>query len=92
MKNFTVIAYDIVRDKKRQQIAGLLEQYGRRVNYSVFECMLAKKDLERLRKEIGTIVDKRTDAVIYYTLCRDCFSKTAFDGKSCGDINVVEVV
>lgn len=92
MKNYTVIAYDIVHDKKRQRIAGLLEQYGRRVNYSVFECMLTKKDMERVRKEIGAIIDKRKDTVIYYTLCRDCFSKTIIDGESGADINVVESI
>ena len=39
-KKFVVIAYDIVDDKHRTKISKLLEGYGERVNYSVFECML----------------------------------------------------
>ncbi|MEY3826628.1 MAG: hypothetical protein RLZZ148_1445 [Cyanobacteriota bacterium] len=35
-----IIAYDIPCDKRRKKIADLLEGYGSRVQYSVFECFL----------------------------------------------------
>ncbi len=37
----TVIAYDIAEDRRRTQVSTLLEDYGVRVNYSVFECELS---------------------------------------------------
>lgn len=35
-----VIAYDISDDRRRDQMADLLGRYGRRVQWSVFECHL----------------------------------------------------
>ena len=38
-KIFCVVAYDIQDDRSRIQISKILEKYGTRINYSVFECM-----------------------------------------------------
>ena len=38
---FYIIAYDIPCNQRRKKISDLLEGYGRRVQYSVFECDLA---------------------------------------------------
>ena len=32
-----LVTYDIINDKKRTKLSDLLETYGYRVNYSVFE-------------------------------------------------------
>ena len=42
---FIVISYDIPADKRRTKLAQLLENYGQRVQYSVFECLLTGRQL-----------------------------------------------
>ncbi|MBC7317262.1 MAG: CRISPR-associated endonuclease Cas2, partial [Chloroflexi bacterium] len=42
---FYVISYDIPNDRHRLRIAHLLEGYGERVQYSVFEVWLTEKQL-----------------------------------------------
>ncbi|MBR8835369.1 MAG: CRISPR-associated endonuclease Cas2 [Stigonema ocellatum SAG 48.90 = DSM 106950] len=37
-----VVAYDVPCDKRRKKISDLLEGYGQRVQYSVFECLLTQ--------------------------------------------------
>jgi len=74
-KKFVVIAYDIVKDSRRNKIAGLLEDLGTRINFSVFECMLTPSQFVALQKKIAKIADKKTDTVVYYTICVDCFTK-----------------
>ncbi|AFZ53076.1 CRISPR-associated endonuclease Cas2 [Cyanobacterium aponinum UTEX 3222] len=43
-----LICYDVKDDKRRTQLAKLLEQHCERVQYSVFECPLDVKKLEHL--------------------------------------------
>ena len=45
-----VISYDIAGDKLRNKIAKVLLGYGRRVQYSVFECRISQKRFEELYK------------------------------------------
>jgi len=54
MKNVSdyAVAYDITDDKEREKIARLLKNYGFRVQKSVFECRLTRKDKQRLIDEL----------------------------------------
>ena len=45
-----VISYDIVSDKLRNKVAKILLDYGKRVQYSVFECYISQKQFEELYK------------------------------------------
>lgn len=71
-KLFLVISYDIVDDKKRNKVANLLEDYGKRVQYSVFECRLNKKLFDRAIKEILPFIDEEVDSLRVYWLCERC--------------------
>ena len=51
-----VVSYDISDDKRRRMVAKLLEGYGYRVQYSVFECDLSLKQLQKLRRELKPYV------------------------------------
>jgi CRISPR-associated protein Cas2 len=44
-----VIAYDSPSNKRRRKLAKLLEGYGERLQWSVFECRLRPHQLQRLR-------------------------------------------
>ncbi len=81
-----IISYDISKDKKRRKISKELENYGKRVQYSVFECELDKKRFEelylKLVHQMGT--EETEDSIRIYSLCKNCVEKTAVIGVKTG--------
>jgi len=72
-----VIIYDISDDKRRRLLSDLLEGWGKRVNRSVFECLIdSQVKLKKLKAGIGKIVDNKTDSVRLYVLCLSCIEKS----------------
>jgi CRISPR-associated protein Cas2 len=67
-----VICYDIAADKRRHRLAQLLESYGRRVQYSVFEAVLDRPLFDKLLAEMGPILVAGADRVAIYPLCACC--------------------
>ena len=67
-----VIAYDIPSDKRRIKIARALEGHGERVQYSVFECQLTRKQFTALWKELGELAQTKEDSLRAYRLCPTC--------------------
>jgi CRISPR-associated protein Cas2 len=75
-KNFYVIAYDVTNDKRRKKVVKLLEKFGKRSNYSVFECMVTDSQLANIRKSLLAIIDtKDCDSIAFYPICLNCYSK-----------------
>ena len=68
----TVIAYDVTDDHRRDKISTLLEDYGTRVNYSVFECELEHEEVDRLQEQLAELIDDRQDRIVFYRLCEHC--------------------
>jgi CRISPR-associated protein Cas2 len=76
---FYVIAYDVTNDKRRNRVVKLLKKYGRRSNYSVFECMITDAQLEKIRKSMQSIINtKEMDRVAFYPICVNCFTKISY--------------
>ncbi len=69
---FCIVSYDISDNKRRSKLANILEGYGFRVQYSVFECVLDKKLLDRMTSQIYEVVLEKDDKVRIYTLCNRC--------------------
>lgn len=67
---YILITYDIVNTKNRTKLATLLEGYGSRVNFSVFELDIKKKKLDVLLLEIKALCEKR-DSVRVYRFSQD---------------------
>jgi CRISPR-associated protein Cas2 len=61
-----IVAYDIPCNKRRKKVSDLLEGYGKRVQYSVFECMLAAKKYRELRERLRGRVNIKEDSVRFY--------------------------
>lgn len=74
-KLFLLVAYDIAADRRRRKIAQVLENYGSRVNFSVFECLVSVADSEKMMQELSGLMKAGKDAVIVYTLCKPCVNK-----------------
>ena len=66
-----LIAYDIADTEttgasRLRRLADVCEQYGQRVQFSVFECRLSKARLARLVGEVEDIIDRDRDSVLVY--------------------------
>jgi len=79
---FVLISYDIPDNKRRTKIAKILEDYGERVQYSVFECQISAKHLQRLGKELEEVMNKEEDSIRLYRLCQECVAKIEPRGRA----------
>lgn len=89
---FCVVVYDVQSDRQRNKISKYLEKFGVRVNYSVFECMFTPRQLEDMQLKIQALIDAGEDSVVYYTICRDCYTKTVYQPRKKEVIRTVRVV
>ena len=76
MVHHVIVAYDISDDKRRNRVAGCLEGYGFRVNYSVFECILKSAAVERMERDLRKLILAEEDSVRIYRLCSQCIEHT----------------
>ncbi len=74
LKNPFVIAYDIHSNKKRLKVSEMLEKYGNRANKSVFECLLTPTEERKLKEYVFKMINSKTDSVLFYKLCKYCYS------------------
>lgn len=72
MKAFVIFAYDIRSNRRRNKVAKLLETYGERVNYSVFELFISAKLIHQLVQKLNKMIQHNTDKVLVYKICRKC--------------------
>lgn len=70
-----VIAYDVPDDKRRKKVADLLEGYGQRVQYSVFECQLSTQQYHDLHSRLKKIIKLQEDNIRFYPLSKHTISQ-----------------
>jgi CRISPR-associated protein Cas2 len=79
MTQLWLVSYDISDDKARRRAYNLLKNYGKRVQYSVFECHLDAPQLNLLRT--GLLAElASTDSLRWYPLCVWCHGAVFFQG------------
>jgi CRISPR-associated protein Cas2 len=77
-----VISYDISDDKRRRKVAKIMEGYGYRVQYSVFECDLDGQKLTELKQRLKPLVkEKEWESVRFYPLYTECAANVQVLGK-----------
>lgn len=79
-----IICYDVCATKRRNKIAALLEGYGLRANYSVFELDVSEREYILIKERIARIIEPKTDKVLFYRICKTCMAKSESLGE--GDI------
>ena len=79
---FFLVTYDIPADRRRTKVAKLLTGYGDRVQYSVFECDLTQKQIERLVQELTGLIAPEEDSLRIYRLCAECVTKVTVLGRA----------
>jgi CRISPR-associated protein Cas2 len=70
-----VIAYDIPDDRRRTKLAKILEGFGDRMQWSVFEILATGDDFLDLCRKITAVIEPQEDAVRLYPLCNACCPK-----------------
>lgn len=69
---FVVVTYDIQDDRRRARVAKQMENYGTRVQFSVFDCLLDERRLLEMRLALSGLIDPTADSVRLYRLCARC--------------------
>jgi CRISPR-associated protein Cas2 len=67
-----IVSYDIVDDKRRTKLAKRLCDFGKRVQYSVFECDLSKEQLKDMTEKALKQIDQEEDSLRIYRICNTC--------------------
>jgi CRISPR-associated protein Cas2 len=75
-----VVSYDVPNDRRRTRLAHALEDFGDRIQLSVFECLLEVDELDRLRDRVRREIDAAEDSVRIYRLCENCHAKVEIHG------------
>lgn len=63
-----VIAYDIADDDRRTDVSDALLSYGRRIQYSVFECVLGDTAWAKLRVQLDGLIHHSEDQILFLDL------------------------
>lgn len=67
-----LVAYDICDPKRLRNVAKTCEDYGIRVEYSLFECDLSEDMFSSLWSELTESIDEEEDAILSYRICGAC--------------------
>lgn len=82
-----LITYDVdttsVSGKRRlRKVAKECVNYGRRVQNSVFECLLTDAQFVLLRSKLESIIDEKIDSVRFYFLGNNWNNRIEYIGKN----------
>jgi len=79
--SFWIVSYDVKDNKRRIRVAKELKNYGHRVQYSVFECLLSVDKAEQLKEKLEKLVLKNEDSIRFYRLCEGCKKRIFIFGQ-----------
>ena len=68
-----LVSYDVMvtspgGQKRLRKVAKACTNYGQRVQYSVFECVIDPAQWTKLKSTLETSIDDKTDSLRYYYL------------------------
>lgn len=84
---FILITYDVnvtsaYGEKRLRKVAQACINYGRRVQNSVFECILTESQYLLLKNQLENLIDKTQDSIRFYLLGSNWKRKIETIGKS----------
>ena len=71
-----LVAYDIASPHRLRHVAKICEDFGARVEKSVFECDLPPEQFQKLWLRLMDEIDETQDAIIAYRICTSCLRET----------------
>lgn len=76
----SLVAYDITDEKRLRGVARICEDYGARVQYSVFECHLDEDEFTDLWLKLLDVIDPSEDRLVAYKIDARCARETLTAG------------
>ncbi len=67
-----IVGYDITDSRRLRQVAKHCEDYGIRVQYSMFECRLEAGYFEEFWSGLLDLIDEAEDRIVAYRICVTC--------------------
>lgn len=81
-RRFFLVGYDIASDRNRAKVAKIMEGFGYRVQYSLFECRLDGRAFNRMLRAVAPHVTAGDgDSIRIYRLCENCLQETRLLGE-----------
>lgn len=65
---YDVNTMDRAGERRLRKVAKICEDYGQRVQNSVFECLVDPVKLLKLKERLEKVIDKSKDSLRYYNL------------------------
>lgn len=88
-----IVCYDFSCDKTRAKFSKFLCQYGRKIQYSVYEIKNSQRVLQNIIKEVELKYKKQftnSDSILIFKVCKACNKEVARYGYAANE--EVEVV
>ena len=79
---FWIVSYDIPNNKRRSRVAKILEGYGRRAQYSVFECEITGEQCDKLEQILQREIDMDEDDIRFYPMNRADIQRVRLLGRA----------
>ena len=76
---FVVVSYDVTSDRRRRKIMKALEGFGKRVQYSVFECLLTPVQMVDMQRKLKKLAGN-DDSLRFYFISADDVKRIALMG------------
>lgn len=76
----TLVGYDISNPKRLSRIARVCEDFGVRVQYSLFECRLEEPDFQNFWLSLLGEIDEKEDRIVAYKIDARCAKETLTAG------------
>ena len=77
---YYAVAYDIADDRRRRWVSKTLEDFGRRIQFSLFVCQTNRRQFLLLHYKLQQHIDKKEDTIVFLHLCRPCQQKIEYLG------------
>ncbi len=80
LEMLSLVAYDISEPKRLHNVAKICEDYGTRVQYSIFECRLEESEFQAFWRLLLQEIDPREDRLVAYKIDARCAKETLTAG------------
>lgn len=79
-----IVCYDVTDDSLRSKIVKILESYGERIQYSVFEFNLNPAKIKEMKHKLikRKLLDKKRMSFSIYPICEECYKKVERYGEN----------
>ncbi|TNB47102.1 CRISPR-associated endonuclease Cas2 [Martelella lutilitoris] len=84
-RHFTVFSYDISDDRKRRNVAAILEDHAVRVQFSVFEAFLTHQQCQALAERLERRLDRGDSLRVYVVTATGLKHSRSFGGPAIVD-------